>query len=208
MQQARNANEAIAVHMIGDGAAEQVISMVEKYPPPNSKRDRLIHCCLLTEEQIERMRKLNIILDIQPSFVPSDFPWVEEKLGKHRLPFAYAWKSLSAFPCALGTDAPIEDVNPFHTIYAAVTRKKVGGKKVFNASECLSPFEAIKMYTYGSAYAIGKESERGLIREGYLADFTIVDQDLFTISPDQILETSVIQTIVDGRTVYKNKQTN
>ena len=58
------------------------------------------------------------------------------------------------------------------------------------------------MYTYGSAYAIGKEKERGLIQEGYKADFTIVDKDLFIISSDQILETSVIKTIVDGRTVY------
>ena len=200
---AREAGEAIAVHMIGDGAAEQVITMVEKYPAPKGKRDRLIHCCLLTEQQIERMKKLNIILDIQPSFVSSDFPWVEEKLGNHRLKLAYAWKTLSDFPCALGTDAPIEDVNPFHTIYAAVTRKKVDGKEVFNVSECLSLFEAIKMYTFGSAYAIGKETERGLIQEGYTADFTIVDQDLFTISSEQILEASVIQTIVEGRTVYK-----
>ena len=200
---AREAGEAIAVHMIGDAAAEQVISVVEKYPAPNGKRDRLIHCCILTEQQIERMKKLNIILDIQPSFVSSDFPWVEEKLGKHRLHLAYAWKTLSEFPCAFGTDAPIENVNPFETIYAAVTRKKIGSEQAFNTSQSLTAFEAIKMYTYGSAYAIGKEMERGLIREGYTADFTIVDQDLFTISPYQILETSVIQTIVDGRTVYK-----
>ncbi len=200
---ARQASEAIAVHMIGDGAADQVISMVEKYPTPIGKRDRLIHCCLLTEQQIERMKKLNIILDIQPSFVPSDFPWVENKIGQHRLPLAYAWKTLSVFPCALGTDAPIEDVNPFQTIYAAVTRKKIGGEQVYNEAQTLSPFEAIKMYTYGSAYAIGKEQDRGLIQEGYSADFTIVDRDLCKVGVEDILKASVMQTVVDGRTVYK-----
>ena len=203
IKQARRADEAIAVHMIGDGAAEQVISMIEKYPPPIGKRDRLIHCCLLTETQIERMKRLAVVLDIQPSFVSSDFPWVEEKLGIHRLHLAYAWKTLSEFPCAIGTDAPIEDINPFATIYAAVARKKVGRELVFNPSQCLTAFEAVKMYTFGSAFAIGKELERGLIQEGYVADFTIVDQDLLTIQSEQIINTTVVETIVDGHTVYK-----
>ena len=204
IMQARRAGEAIAVHMIGDRAANQVISMIEKYPAPNGKRDRLIHCCLLTETQIERLKKLSVVLDIQPSFVSSDFPWVEQKLGNHRLHLAYAWKTLSEFPCALGTDAPIEDINPFYTIYAAVTRKKVDSDQVFNPSQCLTVFEAIKMYTYGSAFAVSKELERGLIQEGYVADFTIVDQDLLTIPSEQIINTTVLETIVDGKTVYKN----
>ena len=204
IKKARRVGEAIAVHMIGDRAAEQVITMIEKYPTPSGKRDRLIHCCLLTESQIERMKKLAIVLDIQPSFVLSDFPWVEQKLGKNRLPLAYAWKTLSNFPCAMGTDAPIEDVNPFATIYAAVTRKKVGSEQIYNESQCLSVFDAIKMYTNGSAFAIGKEAERGLILEGYVADFTIVNQDLLTIQSEQMLNTTVIETIVDGYTVYKH----
>lgn len=204
IKQARRAGEAIAVHMIGDRAAEQVISMIERYPTPNGKRDRLIHCCLLTETQIERMKQLAVVLDIQPSFVSSDFPWVEQKLGNQRLHLAYAWKTLSEFPCALGTDAPIEEVNPFYTIYAAVARKKIDGERAFNQSQCLSVFEAIKMYTFGSAFAVGKELERGLIQEGYVADFTIVDQDLLTIHPEQIINTRVIETIVDGYTVYKH----
>ncbi len=203
IKQARQAGEAIAVHMIGDRAAEQVISMIEKYPVQNGKRDRLIHCCLLTETQIERMKKLAVVLDIQPSFLLSDFPWVEQKIGNHRLPLAYAWKTLSEFPCALGTDAPIEDINPFTTIYAAVERKKIGTEQVFNPAQCLTIFEAIKMYTFGSAFAIGKEEERGLIQEGYVADFTIVNQDLLMIQKEEIINTTVVETIVDGHTVYK-----
>ena len=125
IKMARSYHEAIAVHMIGDAAAELVISMIEKYPTPNGKRDRLIHACLLNEQLLQRMRNLpRIIVDIQPAFVPSDYPWVERKLGEERMRYAYAWKTLREFHPAMGTDAPIEDVNPFKTIAAALNRHK------------------------------------------------------------------------------------
>lgn len=125
---ARNHQEAVAIHMIGDASMEQVLTLLEKHTVFPGKRDRLIHCCLVTPEQVERMKKLPIILDLQPAFVPSDFPWVLEKVGTQRTSLAYAWKTFidERLMCAAGTDAPIEAVNPIETIFAAVERKKAG----------------------------------------------------------------------------------
>lgn len=196
---ARSKNEAIAVHMIGDASAELVISMIEKYPTPKGKRDRLIHACLVNEKLLERMRKLNIIIDIQPAFVPSDYPWIEAKLGEQRMRYAYAWKTLRDFHPAIGTDAPIESANPYQTIAAAVQRNKYG---TIDYNEQLTVYEAVKMYTYGAAYAANKEHERGLIQEGYVADFTLLDQNIFEIEHAQITHTKALQTIVAGKVVY------
>ncbi len=203
---ARYYGEAIAVHLIGDAGIEQLLDVVERYPAPAGKRDRFIHCCVLGDDLVARMKKLPIIIDIQPSFVTSDFPWVEKKLGQKRLPWAYAWKRLldEGFMCAAGTDAPIEDVEPLKTIYAAVERKLPGeSHEGYGIAEKLSRFEAVKMYTYGSAQAICKEHERGLIKEGYVADLTIFDRDLFEGSSDEMLKANVEKTVVGGKIVYE-----
>ena len=202
---ARHYDEAIAVHLIGDAGVEQLLDIVEKYPAPTGKRDRFIHCCVLRENLVARMKKLPIILDLQPAFVTSDFPWVERKLGQERLAWSYAWKRLleEGFMCAAGTDAPIEEVEPLKTIYAAVERKLPGqSHEGYGASEKLSRFEAVKMYTYGSAQAICKEHERGLIKKGYIADFTIYNRDLFEGTSDEMLEARVEKTVVGGKIVY------
>lgn len=205
---ARQYGEAIAVHLIGDAGVEQLLNVVEKYPAPEGKRDRFIHCCVLREDLVARMKQLPIVLDLQPAFVTSDFPWVEKKLGQERLSWAYAWKRLlsAGFMCAAGTDAPIEEVEPLKTIYAAVERKLPDqSHEGYGESEKLSRFEAVKMYTYGSAQAICKEHERGLIQEGYVADFTIFDRDLFEGSTEDMLKANVEKTVVGGKVVYQRK---
>ena len=202
VQLARSKNEAIAVHAIGDHAAELLISMIEKYPTPKGKRDRFIHACLLNEQLLARMRRLSqLIVDIQPAFVYSDFPWVEKRLGKERMKYAYNWAMLKDIPYAIGTDAPIEEVNPFLTIAAAVERNLYGD---FQGNQALTVFEAIKGYTYGSAYAIGKEHERGLLKEGYVADFTILKENPFVLTTEQLKQVQVQATIVAGKEVYKS----
>lgn len=206
IQLARKYNEAVAIHIIGDGAMEQVLRYLEKYPVAEGKRDRLIHCCVVSEEQLARMKKLQVILDLQPAFVTSDYPWVTEKLGKNRAGHHYAWKTFigEGFICAAGTDAPIEAMSPFETIYAAVERKKPKDThEGYNREQKVSRFEAVKMYTVGSAEAICKENERGYIRKGYDADFTILDTDLMKCSSEEILQTNALLTVVGGEIVYK-----
>lgn len=206
IQLARKYNEAVAIHIIGDGAMEQVLQYLEKYPVADGKRDRLIHCCVVSEEQLVRMKKLQVILDLQPAFVTSDYPWVTEKLGENRTGHHYAWKTFidEGFICAAGTDAPIEAMSPFETIYAAVERKKpTDVHEGYDPKQKLTRFEAVKMYTVGSAEAICKEDERGYIRKGYDADFTILDTDIMRCSPGEILQTNALLTVVGGTIVYK-----
>ncbi|WP_251550674.1 amidohydrolase [Neobacillus muris] len=205
---AREFDEAVAVHIIGDAGAEQVLKSIEKYPITNGKRDRLIHCCVLREDLVKRMEKLPVVLDLQPAFVPSDFPWVIKRLGEERLDWAYACKKLvdRGFMCAAGTDAPIEEIDPLITIYAAVERKKPGASHDgYLPKEKLSRFQAIWMYTVGSALAIGKEHERGMIKRGYAADFSVFDHDLFDGTTLDMLQTKAVKTVVAGRIVFERK---
>lgn len=205
---ARKYNTPVAIHTIGDASCEQVIRALEKSPAPEGKKDRLIHCCLVRGDLIERMKNLSIIVDIQPSFVPSDFPWIVDKLGEERIVYTCAWKTLinAGLICAGGTDAPIEQVNPIESIYAAVARKKrYDQHNGYLPHEKLTHFEAIRLYTIGSAKAISKEHCRGYIAEGYDADFSIFDKDLLTIETEQILSTKAIQTVVAGQIVYQAK---
>ena len=203
---ARKYDEAVAVHIIGDAAAEQVLSALEKYPVPSGKRDRLIHACVLNDELVERMANLPVVVDLQPAFVTSDFPWVINRLGEERLEYAYSWKTLMnrGILCAGGTDAPVEEINPLLSIYAAVERKKPGaGHDGYLPEQKLSRFEAIQLYTVGSAQAISKEHERGLIKAGYAADFSIFDRDLLAGTSEDMLGAQAVKTVVAGRTVFE-----
>lgn len=145
---ARSYGEAVAVHAIGDLGMEMIISAIEKHPGPVGKRDRLIHANVLRTDLVERMEKLDVVIDLQPSFVTSDFPWVKERLGSYRLEWAYAWKKLlnRGFICSGGSDSPIEEVDPRLGLYAAVTRKKSGDTHDgYLPEEKLSRFEAISL---------------------------------------------------------------
>lgn len=195
---ARSYNENIAVHVIGDLAVEKILDLIEKYPVPKGKKDRLIHVNVLRVDLVERMKKLPIILDIQPIFVASDFPWVKERIGASRLQWAYAWKSLlkKGFDCAGGSDSPIELADPLLGIVAAVNNSYLPEQE-------LTVFEAISLYTSGSAKAIGKENKRGLILPGFDADFTILDN---VLEKENILSTVVVKTVVAGEIVYEKKK--
>jgi predicted amidohydrolase YtcJ len=211
VKMARKYSEPVAVHMIGDAGAEQVLNILEKYPLTNGKRDRLIHCCILSEELAARIEKLPVVLDLQPAFVPSDFPWVINRLGEVRLEWAYAWRKLvdRGIMCAAGTDAPVEDISPIASIYAAVERKKPGADHDgYLPEEKLTRFQAIRLYTVGSAQAIGKEDVRGLIKPGFDADFSIFDRDLFAGTSEDMLQAKAVQTVVAGKIVFdRRKQT-
>ena len=150
------------------------------------------------------MEKLPVVLDIQPVFVSSDFPWVMDRLGEDRLDWAYAWKSLldEGFICGAGSDAPIEEVDPLLGIYAAVTRRKPGEThEGYLPHEKLSMFEAVSLFTSGSAATIGKADLRGKL-VGFDADFTVLDKDLFEVEGEEILDTTVVMTVIAGDIMY------
>ncbi|WP_456273742.1 amidohydrolase [Bacillus sp. AK031] len=207
VKKARSYHLPIAVHTIGDQAFENVLDVVEENPTVNGRRDRFIHAQLLRRELIDRIKGLPLILDIQPRFVPSDFPWVIDRIGEENMEYNYAWKTLldEGIPCAGGSDAPIEPVNPLLGIHAAVTRTNPSDpeKTVYIPEERLSVYEAVSLFTKGSAYACHHEHDHGMIKEGYRADFTVLSGDIFKVTEDSLLDIEVAMTVVDEAIVYQ-----
>ncbi|SFC57794.1 hypothetical protein SAMN05443252_104414 [Bacillus sp. OV322] len=208
VKKARSLHMPVAIHAIGDLAFEYALDAIEAFPPEQGLRDRLIHAQIMRKDLIHRAKSLPLIFDIQPGFVPSDFPWVIEKVSSDLIEQSYAWKTYldEGIHCAGGSDAPIEKLNPLLGIHAAVTRTKPDSedREIFGEDQCLSVYEAVSLYTKGSAYAIGQEQKRGKIAPGYTADFTVLDTNIFSAEKSNLLTASAVMTVVDGRIVYKS----
>ncbi|RHW40757.1 amidohydrolase [Neobacillus notoginsengisoli] len=201
--EARKHQMPVAIHAIGDLAFEYCLDTIEANPHNGPGRDRLIHAQILRGDLIERAAQLPIVLDLQPVFMLSDYPWVIDRIGSRRMQHAYAWKTLieKGIHCTGGSDAPIENPNPFLGIYAAVNRTVNG--MVYNRNEALTVFEAVSLYTKGGAYASCHESDRGEIKKGSIADFTILDRDIFSIPKETINQTKAVMTVIGEEIVYQ-----
>ena len=171
---------------------------------PADLRFRIEHAQVLLAPDFDRFRTLGVIASMQPSHLLTDMAWAEARLGPERARYAYAWRSMlnHGIPLAFGTDYPVESVSPFRGLYSAVTRSNVAGTQVFHPEQRLTMGEAIYAYTQGSAYAEGRETLKGRLEPGYLADFVVVDRDLLRVSPNDVLKAKVLRTVVGGRTVY------
>lgn len=210
VKQARAANTNVAVHVIGDAAISCILDVFEEYPPIEGQKDRIIHCSIVNDQILERLSTLPIIVDMQPQFVQSDIGILENRLGSERLRYAHPLKSFLQrnITVAGGSDAPIETPNPLFGIYAAITRKAFDSSTVCNESECISRYEAVSLYTTEPAKVKGKEKIRGQIATGFEADFTIFNDDLFTVPIEQIPHLHVTKTVVHGQIVYEKTNCN
>jgi len=201
----------IGIHAIGDKANNWVLNMFEKAAAENGKRDsrhRIEHSQTLQQSDIPRFAKLGVIPSMQPTHCISDKRFCEKRIGTERAKGAYAWRSLidAGSILAFGTDYQVEPLNPMEGLYAAVTRKDRPGEEGegWFPEQKITMEEAIKYYTFGSAYAQFMEDRKGMIKEGYLADIVIVDKDLLTIPESEIMKTRVDYTIVGGKVVYRS----
>ncbi|MBC1397598.1 amidohydrolase [Listeria fleischmannii] len=206
VKEARKLELPVAIHILGDAAFSSVLSVLKKYPPKSGLHDRMIHTPWLTDELIEEAKDMPLLFDIQPQFMASDLPWALDVLGENYPKRAFAWKTLlkNNLTLAFGSDAPIEIPNPFYGIHAAVTRTTnhdLNGKAYFE-NEALTTYEAISLYTTGSAKASYKPFSRGKIAPGYDADLTVVATNPFEVPNSDLRDIKVTQTFVSGEKVY------
>ncbi|MDT0646358.1 amidohydrolase family protein [Zunongwangia sp. F260] len=193
-------------HAIGDSANSLVLNTyADLLSESEDRRWRVEHSQVIDEEDFEYFSK-NIIPSVQPTHATSDMYWAEERLGEERLEGAYAYKKLldQAGIIALGTDFPVEEVSPFLTFYAAVTRQDTenypeGG---FMANEALSREETLRGMTIWAAFSNFEEDEKGSIEKGKFADFIVLDQDIMKVEAEKIPEIKVLGTYVNGERVY------
>jgi predicted amidohydrolase YtcJ len=146
---------------------------------------------------------------MQPSHLLTDMKWATDRLGSERAKYAYAWRSFldHNVTLAFGTDYPVESINPFRGLYAAITRQNEAGAQTFQPQEKISLNEAIYAYTQASAFAEFRERQKGRLEPGYLADLIVLDRDITTASPQQLLHTKALRTVVNGETVYTSNRT-
>ena len=210
-----------AIHAIGDRALDMTLSAIEytlKITKEKGMTDeeqknrlpfRIIHVQMIDDDLLERMKKLPLVLDIQPIFLCTDLHWIEDRIGKERLKGSFALKTMEKAGLIQtgGSDCPVETYEPLKGIYAAVTRQDMEGYPIegFLPEERLSVYEALCMYTKNVPYATGQESVLGTLEIGKFADLTVLEKNLFKIDEKEIKDVKVEQTYVAGNCVFMIK---
>ena len=201
----------VGVHAIGDRGNRVVLDAYEKLLnkyPDNPGRHRVEHAQTLTAEDIPRFAQLGVIAAMQPTHATSDMYWVGDRLGPERVVYAYAWRSLldSGARLALGSDFPVEQVNPMLGIYAAVTRQDTKGWPPggWYPAQSLTREEAVRGFTLDAAYAGFMEKSVGSLESGKRADFIVLDRNIFEVDAAEIAGARVLQTWLDGERVWSS----
>jgi predicted amidohydrolase YtcJ len=203
---------SIRFHAIGDAAIRFALDAYENAQKVNGERDArhaIEHIEVIHPEDISRFMSLKVIASMQPDHLAlSERETYTERIGYEREKYVFVINSLinSGARLALGTDFPIDSLNPLQQIYRAVTRIDSGGEVVWNAEERISLSEALKAYTYGSAFGTFREHELGTLEVGKLADIVVLDQNLFDITPKDIVQAKVQLTISDGKIVFNGQR--
>ena len=202
------------VHAIGDHAIDTLLTIFEKViatNPPRERRWRIIHSQVIRDASVaQRYKRLGIIAEVQPYHAIDDMRWMEPRIGA-RARWAYAFRTFrdAGVPLLFGSDWPGTNAswytaNPMVVIYAAVTRQTLEGTppQGWFPEQRLDLETSLRSYTVNNAWAEGEESSKGSLTRGKLADFVVLDHDLFAIPPERIKDTKVLLTVVGGRIVH------
>ena len=217
----------IALHCIGDRANRMALDGFEQarkvhIPPytlcglgnagitcPTGPRHRIEHAQVVAPSDFERFAWYGVIASMQPSHAISDKRWAEDRLGEYRVMGAYSWHTMMAHGVHVpfGTDWPVESMNPYLGLYAAVTRQSVDGQPPGGwwPEERITIEDAIRNYTAEGAYASFEEKDKGQIAAGMLADLVVHTKDLLTVEPKEILQTGPEIVVFDGRVIYERQ---
>ncbi len=202
------------VHAIGDHAIDSVLTIMEhvmRVNGPKERRWRIIHSQVIRNAAVaQRYRQLGVIAEVQPYHAIDDMRWMEERIGA-RARWAYAFRTFhdAGVPLLFGSDWPGTNASwytadPMVILYAAVTRQTLDGKPEggWYPEERLDLETSLRAYTVNNAWAEGEEASKGSLTAGKLADFVIIDRDLFAIPPTQLKEAKVLLTVVGGRVTH------
>jgi predicted amidohydrolase YtcJ len=199
----------IAIHAIGDRANREVLDIFDALFDGRDRgvRFRVEHAQHIHPSDIGRFARLGVIPSVQGIHMSSDRPWAIDRLGAARVESgAYMWRSLIDSGAVLvnGTDVPVEPADPFASFYALVTRKTLQGTPEggFEPQQKITRVEALQADTLNPAFGAFEESFKGRLAPGMVADFVVLDRDIMTIPAAEILQTKVLQTVMNGQVVY------
>lgn len=202
----------VAVHAIGDKANQTILDFFAAAEKQNGARDRrfrIEHAQHLRLEEIKRFAGQRVIASMQPYHAIDDGRWAENRIGPERAKGTYAFRALldAGAVLAFGSDWFVAPMEPLMGIYGAVTRRTLDGKRPqgWVPEQKISVAEAVKAYTYGSAYASFTEAQKGTLEVGKLADLVVLSADIFKINPVEIEKARVVMTIFDGKVVYERR---
>jgi predicted amidohydrolase YtcJ len=196
----------IATHAIGDRAVDEVI---EAYAaalaaaPRADHRHRIEHAGIASDAAVAKMAELGVIPDPQGRFIGELGDGMIAALGPERVPHCYRGRSLLDAGIELpgSSDRPVVDGAPLRGIHDMVNRRTDSGKE-FGPQEALTPEQALRAYTYGSAHAVFLESQLGSLEPGKLADLAVLSDDLTAVEPDRIRDIEVLATVIEGRAAF------
>lgn len=203
----KNSDLQMCTHAIGDSANRTILKIYgETLGMKSDRRWRIEHAQIVQEPDFELFGKYGIIPSVQPTHATSDMNWAEQRIGKERLKHSYAYQELLQQNgwLPLGTDFPVEEINPIKTFYAAVARKDAKHLPAdgFQKENALTRVQAMRGMTIWAAKAAFQENEVGSLEVGKFADFVVLNEDLMQVDDDKILETKVLETYSSGKKVH------
>lgn len=202
----------VGIHAIGDLGNRMSLDAFEKAQggKPSPLRNRIEHSQIVTLDDIPRFAELGIIASMQATHATSDMNMAEDRIGPERILGGYAWRRMldAGVTVANGSDFPVELSNPFHGLYAAVTRQGRDGEPEggWYADQALTRAEALHSFTLAGAYAARQEDRLGSLEPGKWADFIVIDRDYFTVPAAEIDDIVVLETWVGGQQAYAREE--
>ena len=210
---AHSNNMQILTHAIGDGAMDMCLSSFEKAMdqyPARDPRFGVVHLQLTTEALLDRFKDLNVLAYAEPIALNADLHIVESRIGRERANHTYNYRTLidKGVKFAMSSDCPVDSINPMKNFHCAVTRTDYTGYPSggWLPDQKISIEEAVYAFTMGSAYCSYEEGVKGSLEVGKLADFIVLSEDIFSIPEEDIIDTKILMTYVDGICRYKNTQ--
>lgn len=194
-------------HAIGDSANRTILDIYGRFlSRDNDRRWRIEHAQVVSREDLDKFGTYNIIPSVQPTHATSDMYWAADRLGEDRVKTAYTFKDLleTSGLLALGSDFPVEDINPLYGFHAAVARQDTEGypEGGFQPENKISREDALRGMTIWAAYSNFEEQQKGSIEAGKVADFVVLEEDIMEIAEDRLANVQVKHTVIGGNSVF------